>query len=147
MKTFLPKSVLLTFIFLFTNLFFASGVFAQAVQKDLLDYPPGSTAIITGSLFQAGEVVELHVHHIDGDPLETDPEYHEPWTVAADSAGNLITSSYVPTEEEGVAFGATFFLEAHGNMGSVAEWTFTGGTPIIQELLVQNLHLKLKELL
>jgi hypothetical protein len=89
-------------------LFFASGAFAQAVQTDLLDYPPGSTAIITGSLFQAGEVVELHVHHADGDPLETDPEHHEPWTVAADSAGNLITSSYVPTEEEGVAFGATF---------------------------------------
>ncbi|TRX03182.1 T9SS type A sorting domain-containing protein [Flavobacterium gawalongense] len=128
MKTFLLKSGFLTIVFLIANLFFASVMLGQAtVSTDLLDYPPGSTAIITGSGFQAGEYVELHVHHADGDPLGSDPQYHEPFYATADVSGNFTTSWYVPLESEGDAFGATFNLEAHGNMGSVAEWTFTDG--------------------
>ena len=101
---------------------------AQAtVQTDLLDYPPGSTAIITGAGFQAGEYVELHVHHVGVDSLGTDPQNHQPWFVTADVDGNFTTSWYVPSVAEGDALGATLNLEAHGNMGSVAQWTFTDG--------------------
>ena len=99
---------------------------AQAtVQTDQLDYPPGSTAIITGIGFQSGENVELHVHHADGDPLGTDPDNHLPWSITADEYGNFTTTWYVPTVEEGDAAGATLNLEAHGDMGSEASWIFT----------------------
>jgi hypothetical protein len=99
---------------------------AQAtISTDQLDYPPGSTAIITGTGFQPGEEVELHVHHVGEDSLGTDPQYHQPWTVIADAEGNFTTSWYVPTD--GDALGATFNLEAHGNLGSEAEWIFTDG--------------------
>ncbi|MFV8380024.1 hypothetical protein ACNQGA_14755, partial [Flavobacterium sp. LB3R33] len=131
MKTFLLKSHFFTFIFLLSSLLFASASFGQAtVSTDLLDYPPGATAIITGSGFLAGEYVELHVHHSDGDPLGTDPQHHLPWFVTADANGDFTTSWYVPTVEEGDALGATFNLEAHGNMGSEAEWTFTDGNTV-----------------
>ncbi|SHN19951.1 beta strand repeat-containing protein, partial [Flavobacterium xinjiangense] len=126
MKTFLHKSHFLSIVFLIANLIFASVSFGQAtVSTDLLDYPPGSTAMITGSGFQDGEYVELHVHHADGDPLGTDPQYHQPFYATADASGNFTTSWYVPTEAEGDAAGATLNLEAHGNMGSVADWVFS----------------------
>ncbi|HEU4791233.1 MAG TPA: MBG domain-containing protein, partial [Flavobacterium sp.] len=108
------------------NLFFANVSFGQAtVITDKDDYAPGSTAIINGSGFQAGEVVELHVEHADGDPLGTDPGFHEPWFVTADSAGSFNSSWYVPTVVEGDAYGATLLLTAHGSLGSVADWLFT----------------------
>ncbi|MFV8367918.1 HYR domain-containing protein, partial [Flavobacterium sp. XS1P27] len=139
MKTFLLKSRFLTFIFLVSSLLFTSVAFGQAtVSTDLLDYPPGATAIITGSGFLAGEDVELHVHHSDGDPLGTDPQHHLPWFVTADANGDFTTSWYVPTVEEGDALGATFNLEAHGNMGSEAEWTFTDGNTVTFNSPTQN---------
>ncbi|MDI6051256.1 hypothetical protein QLS31_15620, partial [Flavobacterium sp. XS2P24] len=139
MKTFLLKSRFLISFFLIANLFFANVAFGQAtVSTDLLDYPPGATAIITGSGFLAGEYVELHVHHADGDPLGTDPQHHLPWFVTADANGDFTTSWYVPTIEEGDALGATFNLEAHGNMGSEAEWTFTDGNTVTFNSPTQN---------
>ncbi|SEG48301.1 beta strand repeat-containing protein, partial [Flavobacterium urumqiense] len=126
MKTFLHKSHFLSIIFLLTNLFFASVAFGQAtVSTDLLDYRPGSTAIITGSGFQAGETVILLVEHVGEEPAGTDPQYHQPWTVVADSIGNIQTSWYVPTVEEGDALGATFLLTADSQSGAHAQWTFT----------------------
>ncbi|TDD94128.1 beta strand repeat-containing protein, partial [Flavobacterium cellulosilyticum] len=122
-------------LLLIANLFFTSGAFAQAtVTTDLLDYPPGSTAIITGSGFQGGENVDLHVHHVDGDPLGTDPVYHEPFSATADASGNFTSSWYVPLESEGDALGATLLLTAKGQTsGSQTEWTFTdaGGNILI----------------
>ncbi|MFE3849264.1 beta strand repeat-containing protein, partial [Flavobacterium sp. LB3P45] len=126
MKTFLHKSQLLSIVFLLANLFFASVAFGQAtVSTDLLDYPPGSTAIITGFGFQAGEKVILLVEHVGVEPAGTDPQYHQPWTIVADSIGNIATSWYVPTVAEGDALGATFLLTADGQNGAHAEWTFT----------------------
>ena len=126
MKTFLHKSHFLSIVFLIANLFFASVAFGQAtVLTDLLDYPPGSTAIITGSGFQAGETVILLVEHVGEEPMGTDPQYHQPWIVVADSIGNIATSWYVPTVEEGDALGATLLLTADGQTAGHAKSTFT----------------------
>lgn len=56
----------------------------------------------------------MHVEHADGDPLGTDPIYHEAWFITADSTGNFTTSWYVPSIVEGDAYGATLLLTAHG---------------------------------
>ncbi|TXE03421.1 MBG domain-containing protein, partial [Algoriphagus aquimarinus] len=130
MKNLYKTSVLgllsLVFLFFLGNTFPVNAQGGTAtVTTDKNDYSPGSTAIITGLGFQPGEEVDLHVYHADGDPLGSDPGYHEPWTVIADANGEFTTSWYVPTAEEGDALGATLNLEAHGNMGSEASWTFT----------------------
>nr|WP_315212141.1 hypothetical protein [uncultured Flavobacterium sp.] len=64
MKTFLLKSRFFTFICLLSSLFFASVAFGQAyIKSDLVDYQPGSTAILTGAGFQPGESVRINVLH------------------------------------------------------------------------------------
>ena len=80
------------------------------IQTDLLDYPPGSTAIITGTGFQPGEIVTLQVVHVDGDSLGTDPQYHQPFTAVADDSGNVASTWFVPND--GDALGANFKLTA-----------------------------------
>ena len=129
MKAFIRKSTYFTIVFVIINLFFTGVAFGQAtVSTDLLDYPPGATAIITGSGFQAGETVTLLVVHTGDNPLGTDEEYHQPWTVLADGSGNIETSYYIPTVEEGDALGATFLLTADGQTSLLhAEWIFTDG--------------------
>ena len=99
----------------FIALFFLGFVSAQKVTTDKLDYPPGSTAIITGTGFQAGETITLLVEHVGGEPVGTDPQYHQPWTIVADSLGNIGSSWYVPTVAEGDALGATLLLTADGS--------------------------------
>lgn len=94
------------------------------VQTDLLDYPPGATAIITGSGWQAGETVTLQVLHMDGDSLGADPQYHQPFNTVADASGNITSSWYVPND--GDALGAHFKLKADGvSSFRHAEWFFT----------------------
>src|SRR6516225_8021311 len=93
---------------------------AQTVQTDQPDYPPGSTATITGSGFQAGETVQLQVVNLTN-PGDTGPE-HDPWTVTADADGNVTTTWYV-TEDE---LGATLKLTATGlSSGATAYTVFT----------------------
>ena len=82
------------------------------IKTDLLDYPPGSTAIITGTGFQQGETVTMQETHTVGDSLGTDPQYHQPFTAIADGSGNISSSWYVPND--GDAAGATFILKARG---------------------------------
>ena len=126
MKIFLLKSRFFKLFFLLINLIFASGVYSQTVTTDLLDYSPGSTAIITGAGFQAGETVTLLVEHVGEEPVGTDPQYHQPWTVVADSLGSFTSSWYVPTVAQGDALDATLLLTADGNTSLLhAEWTFT----------------------
>ncbi len=129
MDTFLRNSKIFTVVFFIANMFLANVAFGQTVPSvatDLLDYPPGATAIITGSGFQAGETVTLLVEHVGDDPLGTDEEYHQPWDVVADDYGNFETSWYVPTD--GDALGATFLLTADGQSSERhAEWMFTDG--------------------
>src|SRR5436190_6706947 len=105
--------------------FLSSFAFGQAaVSTDQLDYPPGSTVIITGTGFQAGEIVTLQVLHTlaNGDN-DTSPA-HQPWTVTADSLGNISSTWLVPLDED--ELGATLLLTADGqSSGLHAETTFT----------------------
>ncbi|MDI1304365.1 MAG: hypothetical protein PSX42_05905, partial [bacterium] len=132
MKTFLHKSHFLSIVFLIANLFFACASYGQAtVSTDLLDYPPGATAIITLSGFQPLDSIVLLVEHVGEEPMGTDPQFHQPWIVVADSTGSAQTSWYVPTVEEGDALGATFLLTADGMTSLLhAEATFTDANAI-----------------
>lgn len=87
------------------------------IQTDLLDYPPGSTAIITGTGFQPGETVTLQVLHTVGDSLGTDPQYHQPFTAIADGSGNITSTWWVPNDAD--ALGATFKLKANGQLSGL----------------------------
>ncbi|HEU5166639.1 MAG TPA: hypothetical protein VFU29_13910, partial [Chitinophagaceae bacterium] len=111
--------------------------FEATVTTDRLDYPPGDTAVITGSGFQPGETVVLLVEHNDEDPLGIDPQYHQPWTVTADNAGNFTTYWAVPTD--GDALGAEFLLTADGQNSTLhAEWIFTDAITIYPSGLSVN---------
>ncbi|HSY19841.1 MAG TPA: MBG domain-containing protein [Candidatus Acidoferrales bacterium] len=98
--------------------------FADAtVTTDQPDYPPGSTAQITGTGFQAGETVQLQVLNIT-DPSDVGDE-HAPWTVTADTNGNISTSWYVTPDEAGM----TLQLTATGlTSGNVAQEIFADGS-------------------
>ena len=60
----------------------SSGASAQTLTSDQLDYPPGTTATLTGIGFTPGELVMVQVQHADGriDPAAD----HESWSVVAD---------------------------------------------------------------
>src|ERR1044071_6099391 len=90
------------------------------VTTDKPDYPPGDTAQITGSGFQAGEEVECQVLRLDN-PFDPNIE-HLPWLVAVDASGNFQTSWYVTSD----AAGATLELTAVGQTSRlVASVMFT----------------------
>jgi hypothetical protein len=93
------------------------------VTTDQADYPPGATAIITGSGFQAGETVTLQVLHV-GDGDNDVSGAHAPWDITADASGNIAAIWIVPLDED--ELGATLLLTADGkSSGLHAEWTFT----------------------
>ena len=128
-----------TFFVVMSLLLLSNSASAQTatVQTDLLDYPPGATAIITGTGWQPGETVTLQVLHVDGDPLGADPQYHSPFTIVADATGNITSSWYVPND--GDALGAHFILTANGGNSSLyAEWFFTDGTLTISTNLLNK---------
>ena len=103
------KKLLLTFIAGCAAIFFGTAnLLAATVTTDQADYAPGSTAIITGAGFQAGETVELQVLRIDINE-NSGPE-HNPWQVTADASGGFSTSWYVTQDE----VGATLQLTATG---------------------------------
>ena len=52
------------FAFLATQVFLISLAFGQTVTTDKLDYYPGDYVIITGSGWQPGEIVKLHLYEI-----------------------------------------------------------------------------------
>src|ERR1700752_819763 len=84
----------------FSFLLSASSAFSQSVTTDQPDYPPGSTVFITGSGFAAGETVTCQVlHSPTGGDAATRPA-HQPWTTAADDAGKISTTWYIPLDED-----------------------------------------------
>ena len=115
------KSLLqFTFLLLLGSLLVANTVSAQTatVQTDLLDYPPGATAIITGTGWTAGETVNLQVLHVDGNPLGTDPQHHQPFTTVADATGNISSSWFVPNDGDAVgARGSCSHRRVHAGPG------------------------------
>ncbi len=99
------------------------------VTTDLDDYPPGSTAVITGSNFQPGETIELQVLHTDGVPNTGGG--HDPWQVTDGGAGdldgrvdgNFQTTWYVNPDDSA---NSAFEVTATGlSSGKVATNTFT----------------------
>lgn len=98
---------------------------AATVTTDQIDYPPGTTATITGTGFLPGETVELQVLRVDIN--ENSGAEHVPWQVSADADGNFLTTWYVAPDEEG----ATLQLSANGlSSGMSAQWVFTDGNSV-----------------
>jgi len=96
------------------------GMAAAEVTTDQTDYAPGTTALISGSGFSAGESVVLQVLHSDGTP--GDGEDHEPWSVQADAAGAFVTSWHVCEDD---CVDSTLLLVAVGeSSGLQAQATF-----------------------
>ena len=117
------RSLLLT---LFAITLSSVTAFSQiaTIATDALDYPPGSTAIITGSGWQPGETVTLQVlHDPTGGDDATSPA-HQPWTVVADASGNVSSTWYVPSDADELS--ATLQLTAiGGSSGLKASEVFT----------------------
>ena len=104
-----------------------AGAGAAQVATDQPDYAPGSTAIITGTGFAAGETVTLQVLHADG-TLSTGDD-HLPWTVLADPDGAFVTTWHVCEDD---CVGSTLRLTAVGQTsGQTAEAFFTDSVFLI----------------
>jgi hypothetical protein len=99
---------------------------STAVWTARPDYAPGTTAVIGGSGFAAGETVNLQVMHIDGRP-NTDAS-HAPWQVVADANGDFSTTWLVDTVDAG---GSTLEVSAVGATSSEkAQAQFTDSAPV-----------------
>ncbi|AFZ37589.1 conserved repeat domain protein [Stanieria cyanosphaera PCC 7437] len=112
------------------------NVDSATVTTDLDDYPPGATAIITGSNFDLGETIELQVLHTDNIPNTGGG--HEPWQVTDGGAedldgkvdGKFQTTWYVNPDDSA---NSAFKLTATGlNSGEVATHHFTDSNPAVQ---------------
>jgi hypothetical protein len=107
---------------------FSFSSFAQNLATDYPDYPPGTTAFITGSGFNAGETVTLQVLHTPTCCDNPTASWHQPWNVIADGNGDISTSWYVNTSE----LGATLVASADGQssgLNAVAYFT-DGNCPV-----------------
>ncbi|MGN6540529.1 MAG: hypothetical protein ACTHKY_06940, partial [Ginsengibacter sp.] len=122
MRLFL-RSLLLTF--LAVTLANLTGFSQTAtIKTDQLDYPPGSTVIITGTGWQPGETVTLQVLHEGETGDNATSGAHAPFTAVADANGNVTSQWIVPLDED--ELGATLLLTADGvSSGRHAECTFT----------------------
>ena len=89
------------------------------IKTDKDDYPPGQTAIITGSGWEANEEVKLL--------FQEDPAVHADYelTVTADGDGNIHHDQWAPEQHD---FGVRFYLMATGQQSDRrAQTTFTDG--------------------
>ena len=121
------------------------------VTTDLADYPPGSTATITGENFDLGETIELQVLHTDGTPNTGGG--HEPWLVTDGGKGdldgivdgNLRTEWYVNPDD---SLNSTFELTAVGQTSQeIATYTFTDSDPAVQFFYVPEEEEDIKQAL
>ena len=122
MRLFLRSLFLTFFAVTLANL----SAFSQTatIKTDQLDYPPGSTVLITGTGWQAGETVTLQVLHEGETGDNATSGAHAPFTVVADANGNVSSTWIVPLDED--ELGATLLLTAvGGSSGRTANWTFT----------------------
>jgi hypothetical protein len=93
------------------------------IRTDKDDYAPGQTAVITGTGWEAGEVVTLR--------FQEDPAVHDDYvlTVTADGEGRIFWDHWAPENHD---LGVRFYLIARGEWSDrVAQTTFTDGQPRI----------------
>src|SRR5207247_4505732 len=113
-----PLMVVLAALFLTCT---AGGAIAQTLTSDQPDYPPGSTATLTGAGFAPGESVVVVVHHADASP--DSGADHEPWTVVADENGGFVTTWHVCEDD---CVGMTLRATADGQTSGLhADVVFT----------------------
>jgi len=86
------------------------------VQTDRSDYFPGENVVITGSGWQAGEVVSLELH--EDPPIDTHPTLY----ATADNLGNIFNNEFYTDFHD---IGITFTLTATGPISGQATTTFT----------------------
>ena len=88
------------------------------VTTDKLDYQPGQTAVISGTGWQSGELVEMFLHE---DPHTT---AERRVMTTADANGNFVANYLVEDRDLNV----TFIIGAKGQLsGKTAQTTFTDG--------------------
>ena len=83
------------------------------IQTDKDDYAPGQQAVITGTGWEAGEVVTLR--------FQEDPGVHDDYvlTVTADGEGRIYWDQWAPEQHD---LGVRFYLIARGETsGRVAQ--------------------------
>ena len=98
------------------------------VKTDAADYPPGSVVTITGSGWQPGETVTLTL--VESPLFDT----HGPFSVVADSAGNISDSSFITDEHD---LNISFTVTAVGSV-SQAQTSFTDSKPNLVTVGVQS---------
>jgi hypothetical protein len=112
--------------------FFANSLSAQTLTTDQEDYPPGATAIISGTGFLPGETLTLQVTHAVEDSVPNTGEDHFEWEVIADSLGNFVTSWHVCEDD---CLGAHLLAIADGNTSGLhAEVEFTDAARCLQSV-------------
>ena len=90
------------------------------VKTDQEDYAPGSIVTITGTGWQPGETVTLHLEEVP------DFDSHPDLTAVADSNGNIFNNQFSPDIHD---VGIRFYLTATGSQ-SEAQSTFTDNLKI-----------------
>jgi autotransporter-associated beta strand protein len=120
------RLLLMTFYVIF-SLIITTSIFGQAVvSTDSADYHPGSTVMIRGSGFVAGETITLQIIHARGGDNVVDG-VHAPWNVVADADGNIAATWLVPKDRD--ELGATLLLTADAKASNLhAEKYFTDAT-------------------
>src|SRR6266853_2600022 len=91
------------------------------LHTDKSDYAPGTTVTITGSGWQPGEKVSLHLHEDLAKPFHLDRTL----TATADAYGRIFNNQFAPEHHD---IGVRFYLTATGKI-SHAQITFTDGNP------------------
>jgi hypothetical protein len=92
-----------------SSVFAAQANAAATLTSDKDDYAPGEPAVLTGSGFNAGEMVEVQVVHVDGTP--EGGESHGSWYVQADGSGSFSTTWIVCGDD---CLGSTLEARAKG---------------------------------
>src|SRR6266498_56422 len=84
------------------------------ISSDQADYPPGATVVLTGTNWQAGEVVHITVNDDAGKTWKRDAD------VTADGAGGIADTFNLPDW-----FVALYTVTASGPLSGAAQTTFT----------------------
>jgi hypothetical protein len=111
-----------------------------SVFTDQEDYAPGETATITATGFEVGSTIEFSIADDPDDPGDDgEADVYQPFSVTDGGEGdldgvadgNITTTWFVPTDNNGTGSGtpdalnATLNLTARGSNGQVATTTFT----------------------